>query len=223
MYMEQVVVARQKATIRSTTTYAKSKVNTEDKLDQIVANSKLEVISLRFATACGTSSRLRLDLVLNDFVTSGLLTKKINVLSDGTPWRPLIDVENMCDAIAWSLKTNIQPGNVERINIGSNDWNFQVKDLAYLVKDVLGKVDVCINSNAPHDSRSYRVCFDKYERLSKGFANFKNISDSIEELAKQINDFESKNISYLRSNFVRLEYINNLIAQNKINRELYWN
>ena len=64
---------------------------------------KMTVTCLRFATACGMSDRLRLDLVLNDFVASALATGEITVLSDGTPWRPLIDVADMARAIEWAI------------------------------------------------------------------------------------------------------------------------
>ena len=68
-----------------------------------LAGEKFNVTSLRFATACGMSDRLRLDLVLNDFVAGALTSGEISVLSDGTPWRPLIDVKDMSRAIDWGF------------------------------------------------------------------------------------------------------------------------
>ena len=80
------------------TAYAKSKVNTELDICDL-ADDKFRITCLRFPTACGMSDRLRLDLVLNDFVASAVATKKITILSDGTPWRPLIDIKDMSTAI----------------------------------------------------------------------------------------------------------------------------
>src|SRR3546814_2925040 len=81
------------------TGYARSKVEAERDLKALCGNGDMVVTALRFATACGFSSRLRLDLVLNDFVASALATGRIEVLSDGTPWRPLIHVADMARAL----------------------------------------------------------------------------------------------------------------------------
>ena len=83
------------------TAYARSKIATERSLQQSDLNG-MTTTSLRFATACGMSDRLRLDLVLNDFVACALTSGEITVLSDGTPWRPLIDVRDMALAIEWA-------------------------------------------------------------------------------------------------------------------------
>ncbi len=82
------------------TAYARSKIGSEKALAELDLG-EMTITSLRFATACGMSDRLRLDLVLNDFVACALASSEIAVLSDGTPWRPLIDVEDMARAISW--------------------------------------------------------------------------------------------------------------------------
>ena len=89
------------------TAYARSKVYAERDL-QPLASDSFTVTCLRFATACGMSDRLRLDLVLNDFVAGAVVAKEINILSDGTPWRPLINVLDMARAIDWAIAGNKQ-------------------------------------------------------------------------------------------------------------------
>ncbi len=84
------------------TAYARSKIGTEEALMRMEAGA-MTITCLRFATACGMSPRLRLDLVLNDFVAAALTTGQVSVLSDGTPWRPLIDVADMARAIEWAV------------------------------------------------------------------------------------------------------------------------
>ncbi len=84
------------------TAYAKSKIYTEKDLVKL-ADNKFKVTSLRFSTACGMSERLRLDLVLNDFVACAVASNKITILSDGTPWRPLINIKDMVRAIDWAV------------------------------------------------------------------------------------------------------------------------
>src|SRR5262249_11129031 len=91
------------------TAYARSKVSTEKALAEMRDNTMI-VTCLRFATACGMSDRLRLGLVLNDFVACALALGEISVLSDGSPWRPLIDVRDMARAIHWGITREASQG-----------------------------------------------------------------------------------------------------------------
>jgi nucleoside-diphosphate-sugar epimerase len=119
------------------TAYARSKVAAEVGLLPLASDDFI-VTCHRFATACGFSDRLRLDLVLNDFVAGALTSKKISILSDGTPWRPLINVSDMAMAMEWSatrLVTN--GGNFLVVNTGSDAWNYQVRELADAVAEIL--------------------------------------------------------------------------------------
>ena len=104
------------------------------------------------------SSRLRLDLVLNDFVASALSQKKIIVLSDGSPWRPLIDVKDMAKAIIWAIseRDNIEEHHLS-VNIGSNDRNYQVSQLAESVSDVIKGTSVEINKDALPDKKLLKI------------------------------------------------------------------
>src|SRR5205807_1282549 len=99
------------------TAYARSKVLSERDLAKL-ASPQFRVTCLRFATACGMSERLRLDLVLNDFVANALATGQILILSDGTPWRPLIHVEDMAQAIDWAI-SRTSGGDFLVVNAGS--------------------------------------------------------------------------------------------------------
>jgi len=134
------------------TAYAKSKVFSEQGLRPL-GEGHFQVTGWRVATACGYSDRLRLDLVLNDFVASAIADKKITILSDGTPWRPLIHVKDMARAMDWAIQRKAG-GNFLIINTGSNKWNYQVKELAAAVQQDFTDVDVNINTNAASDKRS---------------------------------------------------------------------
>ncbi len=149
------------------TTYAKSKINTEIELESL-ASTKFKVTSLRFSTACGMSDRLRLDLVLNDFIASAVTNKEIQILSDGTPWRPLINVKDMSRAIDWAIQREPEEnGKYLAVNVGKNENNFQIKDLAFAVKDFFPNIDVKINSKAQPDNRSYKVNFDLFNSIAE--------------------------------------------------------
>ena len=140
------------------TAYAKSKIGAERELAEI--DTGMVVTCLRFATACGMSDRLRLDLVLNDFVACALGQGQITVLSDGSPWRPLIDVADMARAIDWAIDRPASAGGrYLAINAGSDDRNYQVRDLANAVAKSVPGTGVSINTSAPVDSRSYKVDF----------------------------------------------------------------
>ena len=146
------------------TAYARSKIGTENALKQMDLGG-MTVTSLRFATACGMSDRLRLDLVLNDFVACAVTSGEITVLSDGTPWRPLIDVEDMSRAIAWAVQRSAADGgHFLAVNVGRDEWNYQVKDLAAAVAAAVPGTKVSINTAAPPDKRSYKVDFSLFNR-----------------------------------------------------------
>src|SRR2546423_5862324 len=113
------------------------------------------ITCLRFATACGMSDRLRLDLVLNDFVACALSRGEITVLSDGSPWRPLIDVADMARALDLAIDRPAQNGGRDLAgNSGSNDRHYRVRHLAKAVAASTPGTRVSINTSAPADSRS---------------------------------------------------------------------
>jgi len=123
----------------------------------------MTVTCLRFATACGMSDQLRLDLVVNDFVACAMATGEITVLSDGTPWRPLIDVTDMARAMEWAVSRPAEHGSdMLVVNVGSDDWNFQVRGLAEAVVSQVPASTISINQAAPPDRRSYRVAFSLF-------------------------------------------------------------
>ena len=126
------------------------------------------------------SDRLRLDLVLNDFVAGAISTGEINIMSDGSPWRPLINVRDMGRAIIWGIERKASNGgNYLVINTGSNVWNYQVKDLAYAIHGILPETKVSINKDAQPDKRSYQVSFDLFEKMAPGHVRFTTLNNRL--------------------------------------------
>ena len=204
------------------TAYAHSKVNSEKALASIDSKNMCTT-SLRFATACGMSKRLRLDLVLNDFVASAILTKNITVLSDGSPWRPLINVKDMARAIEWaSYRTEDNGGKNLSINIGSNEWNYQVKDLAQSVAKRIPGTEIDINTNALPDKRSYSVNFDLFKNLAPDFVPRIQLNETIDELHEGISKTFINNSDFRNSNLIRFNMLNELISKNSISNKLFW-
>jgi nucleoside-diphosphate-sugar epimerase len=204
------------------TSYAHSKVNSEKGLLEFESKNMC-ITSLRFSTACGMSDRLRLDLVLNDFVASALLTNKITILSDGTPWRPLINVKDMARAIEWACTRSIDNGGkILNVNVGSDIWNYQVKDLAQAVATKITGTEININKDALPDKRSYRVDFSLFNSLAKDFIPKVSLNETIDELIEGINNTFIENIEFRNSNFIRFNVLKRLISKNVLSKELLW-
>jgi nucleoside-diphosphate-sugar epimerase len=204
------------------TAYAYSKVNSERGLSEIESKNMC-ITSLRFSTACGMSDRLRLDLVLNDFVASALLTKNITVLSDGSPWRPLINTKDMARAIEWACVRDIENGGkILSVNVGSDVWNYQVKDLAKAVANRIPGTEININMDALPDKRSYRVDFTLYNTLASSYLPLVSLNDTIDELIEGINNIYIEDVEFRNSNFIRFNVLKGLISNKTLSKDLYW-
>jgi nucleoside-diphosphate-sugar epimerase len=204
------------------TAYAKSKVFTERDLKE-TADQKFVVTSLRFATACGMSDRLRLDLVLNDFVAGAVVSKNITILSDGTPWRPLINVNDMARAIDWAIKReSTHGGEFLAVNTGSNEWNYQVKDLAEAVAKVIPDVDISINKNAQPDKRSYKVSFDLFKKLAPDYQPHVDLITTIKELKSGLEAMGFHDKDFRNSRYMRLKVLTHLRNKGLLTEKLQW-
>jgi nucleoside-diphosphate-sugar epimerase len=190
------------------TAYARSKIQAERLLRGLADNS-FTVTCLRFGTACGWSPRLRLDLVLNDFVASAVTTARIDILSDGSPWRPMIHVRDMARAIYWAStrQTNGADDAFVVVNVGRDDWNFQVKDLAHAVQKVLPAIEVRINPDATPDKRSYRVDFARFRELAPQHQPRENLNQSIAELVDRLRAHHFEDTTFRTSNLIRLKVL----------------
>src|SRR6266853_3441264 len=203
------------------TAYAKSKVRTEVALQKI-ADGTFTVTCLRFATACGMSDRLRLDLVVNDFVACAVTSGNITILSDGTPWRPLIHVKDMARAFDWAIGRDKAHGDFLAVNVGSNTWNYQVKDLADAVAKVVPRVNISINKNAPPDNRSYRVDFALYKKLAPRHQPQVDLLTTIRELKAGLEAMGFNDPNFRDSKYMRLEVLKRLREKGALNSKLEW-
>lgn len=212
---------REDDTLNPLTAYAHSKVKTEEEIQKF-ADENFVVTSLRFATACGMSPRLRLDLVLNDFVANAHLSGVIKVLSDGSPWRPLVHVEDMARAMEWAIVR--QPGAGDQylaVNVGSRGWTWQMGELAQAVADVLGGVTVSINMDASPDKRSYTVDFSLFELLAPDHQPQTDFANSIEELLGGIKRLQFANADFRESSYIRLRMLREHLSAGRLDQQLY--
>jgi nucleoside-diphosphate-sugar epimerase len=202
------------------TAYARSKIATEESLKQMERGG-MAVTCLRFATACGMSDRLRLDLVVNDFVASALATGTISVLSDGKPWRPLIDVRDMARAIEWAITRNTD-GDFLAINVGSEKWTYQICDLASAVAQAIPSTKVSINTAAPADRRSYKVDFGLYKALAPNHLPSASLEDSIATLRDGLTEIGFEDPNFRDSQLIRLRVLDQHIATGTLSPALRW-
>jgi nucleoside-diphosphate-sugar epimerase len=201
------------------TAYARSKAATEEGLAKMDLGG-MTATALRFSTACGMSDRLRLDLVLNDFVACALASGEITVLSDGTPWRPLIDVKDMSRAIDWAItRTGDQ---LVRVNVGSAEWNYQVKDLAHAVAKAIPGTKVSINTNAPPDKRSYSVDFSYFKEIAPNHQPQVTLDQAIDELKRGMEGMNFKDSNFRSSQFMRLKVLERHMENGRLNGSLVW-
>jgi nucleoside-diphosphate-sugar epimerase len=209
------------STLNPLTAYARSKVLTEQDLKPL-ADKNFIITCLRFATACGMSPRLRLDLVLNDFVACALASKHITILSDGTPWRPLINVKDMAVAIDWATRRPASIGEFLAINTGTDKWNYQVKELAEAVASVIPGVKVSINTDAPPDKRSYRVNFDLYKKLAPNHQPQFDLLTTINELKQGLEAMNFHDSDFRDSKLMRLKVLTTLQGKKQLSDDLQW-
>ena len=204
------------------TAYARSKIGSEKAFAQLDLGG-MTVTSLRFATACGMSDRLRLDLVLNDFVACAMTSGEITVLSDGTPWRPLIDVEDMARAIAWAIARKPEiGGKFLAVNAGRDESNYQVRDLAEAVSRHVPGTKVSINTNAPPDKRSYKVDFALFKSMAPDHIPQVTLEESIRRLREGLASMGFADNDFRTSTYMRLKTLERHMAAGRLGPDLRW-
>ncbi len=149
------------------TAYAECKVKVENDVGDM-AGDDFEPCFLRNATAYGASPRQRFDIVLNDLSGLAWTTKQIKLLSDGSPWRPLVHVEDMCQAIYLSLIAPADKIRKQTFNVGSTEQNYRVIEIAKIVAAEFPGCELIVGEPSA-DNRSYRVNFDRIQRILPDF------------------------------------------------------
>ena len=167
---------------------------------------------------------MRLDLALNDLVASAIATGEITVLSDGSPWRPLIHVSDMARAIEWGIMRQPDAGGRDYlvVNAGSDEWNYQIKDVAHAVAEVNPGIKVKINTDAPPDNRSYRVDFGNFAALAPNHQPQVGLRDAVEGLRAGLESMGFSDRNFRESRLIRLYELTGLKAAGLLDEALRW-
>jgi nucleoside-diphosphate-sugar epimerase len=204
------------------TAYARSKVMAEAELEPL-ADKNFTVTCHRFATACGWTNRLRLDLVLNDFVAGALVNKEISILSDGSPWRPMINTKDMARALDWGAARKPENGGkFLAVNTGSNQWNNRILALAEAIESVIPGVKITVNPDAPPDKRSYRANFDLFKKLAPDHQPQEDLISTVREIKDNLVEMNFNDPNYRNSMFIRLKVLDHLQKIGMLNKNLEW-
>lgn len=184
----------EEAVFNPQTPYAESKVKAENEIYQL-ADENFSPIFLRNATVFGISPRMRLDLVVQNLVAYGYLFGIITVLSDGTPWRPLIHIQDAAEAFCFLLEAPQEKIHNRAFNVGHKENNVQIRTIAEMIQSVMPNTKIEIKNESPFDGRSYKVDFSKIYSL--GFIPKYTLLDGVKEIYETFkkvnfskNDFE---------------------------------
>ena len=202
------------------TAYARTKWEAECSLNEI-ADKDFHVISFRPSTVFGASPRLRCDIVYNNLVACAYTTGKIEIKSDGTPWRPVVHVKDVSNAYIAGLEAPLEMVSGQAFNVGIPNGNFTVRDLAEAAQRSVPGSGLVFTGEHGKDSRTYRVSFKKILTVLKDY--FKpawDLDRGGKELVEFFNKTAFKEEDFRGAKCVRLKQIKFLQENHKINGEL---
>lgn len=203
------------------TPYGRSKVLVEQEV-ALLAAPEFSPVFLRNATAYGVSPRLRFDLVLNNLTAWALTTGRVFIKSDGTPWRPIVHIEDISRAFLAALEAPRDLIHNQAFNVGRSEENYQIRDLAEIVKETVPGCTIEFAADAGPDKRCYRADFGRILKTLPAFQpkwdarrGAKELYEAYKKVGLRVEDFEGPR-------YKRIDHIQGLLASGRLNADLRW-
>jgi nucleoside-diphosphate-sugar epimerase len=202
------------------TAYAQSKVATEEGL-LALADDAFAPVMLRNATAYGVSPKMRFDLVLNNLFGWGFTTGRIQIDSDGSPWRPLVHIRDIGQAAMTAIDAPEHVVRGQAVNIGDDSENYQVRDIGRIVQETLGsKVELNISGKSGPDTRSYRVSFQKVRSILPSFRTQWSAKRGAQELLEVAQRRGLTHDEFIGGAYANVEILKRRLASGEVTHDL---
>ena len=211
----------EEARFNPVTPYGESKIAVERELSKL-AGDNFSPSYLRNATAYGASPRLRMDLMVNDLVAHAYLDGEVLIKSDGTPWRPLVHVEDIAAAFLAVLQSPREAVYNQAFNVGRSEENFRVREVAEMVRQAVPGSKVVYAEGGGPDLRCYRVSCDKLPSMVPDFQPRWTVRAGIDQLHRAYAASGLTRDELLGSRYVRLEQLRRLMQRGELDAHLQW-
>ena len=202
------------------TAYAKCKVLVEQELGKL-ASDDFSPVMFRNATAFGASPRMRFDIVVNNLSGHAWTSKEIKLTSDGTPERPLVHVLDICQAFASALDLPRETLHNQIINVGSTEQNYRIREIAEVVARTFSGSSLSFGKS-DSDERSYRVSFEKIQRLIPGYTTTMDVEAGAKELRKLFEEIGFSQVNFEFPAYTRIKQLKELLQDEKLDQSFFW-
>jgi nucleoside-diphosphate-sugar epimerase len=187
-----------------------------------LADANFSPTFLRNATAYGVSPQLRFDLVINNLVAYAISTGQVYIKSDGTPWRPVVHIQDISRAFIAALKAPREIVHNQAFNVGINQENYRVRELAEIVRENVPNCRIEYAPDASPDKRTYRVDFSKITRVLPGFQPQWNVPKGVKELFDIYQKIGLKQEDFEGPRYKRIDFLKQLLSDGRLNPDLRW-